>query len=1330
MSRNEQATTSERHINLPPPKSFDGEPSNWGKWTQRFDRYFFGSGLNEKSRKEQVSIFLYMLGEQIEDVLTVLNIDEETISYPDLKKKLDEYFSARKNIIVERAKFNKRIQKQGEPVETFIQDLHKLASECNFGTLKDELIRDRIVVGVLDDCLSEDLQSKPHLTLADAIQTSRQAEERKLCQPLIREGTSTADVHFVNKKAQFRKPHTQPGLHSSTNYRPKCGYCGKDQHSRDRCPAKNVICTFCRKRGHYRSVCRSDKRINALTDEVTADETNDPDYEGDTNVQFLGSIDQDLENQWTATITVNGHPTQFKLDTGASVSVIKSGESCLQGRPLQHSNKILRGPGGFTLSPLGSLQVTLSYHGRKTQETVYVLKDQPCSLLSRQACVTLGIVQRIDAVSDPIPSFSSSSVPLSPEKEFPGLFKGLGKLAKPYKISLRPEAHPVCIYTPRKVPHPLLPKVKEEIEDMQRKGVISPVEEPTDWCSGIVVVPKPSGAVRICVDLTQLNKAVQREIHPMASVDESLAKMAGSKLFTKLDAKSGFWQVPLCQESRLLTTFITPFGRFCFNRLPFGISSAPEIFQRSMTEILQDMEGVICHMDDILIHAPDQVVHDQRVRAVLKRLHEAGITLNEKCEFSRVSVKFLGHVIDANGIYADPNKIKAIKDFPAPMNVTELQRFMGMVNQLAKFIPNLAEVNAPLRELLRKNTVWIWSQHQELAFQRIKEMLVSPQVLAHYDPKKPTIIAADACNSGIGAVLLQIQEDESRRPVSYISRCLNDAEKNYAVIEKEALAATWACDRFSDYVLGLDFTLETDHKPLVPLLSTTELHKLPPRIQRFRLRMARYSPKVIHIQGKQQITADALSRAPVDEPDSADIDFLNQVSAMAGQTIEILPASTRRLQEIKEAQMSDEILLRVRDYCSRGWPAYLPENPLLKQYWLNRGHLTIVDNLLLFDDRLVIPKCMRIEILNCLHQSHLGITKCCELARCSVWWPLITSEIEEMVKRCHICNKLKPPIKEPLLSSSVPECPWSRVGVDLFELNGNTYVLVVDYLSRWIEIKLLSKTTSAETINNIKSIFATHGIPDVVISDNGPQFACHEFAEFASSYGFTHVTSSPRHPQSNGEAERAVQTMKQLLKKNMDPYLALLIYRTTPLQNGLSPAEILMSRKLRSIIPVLPSTLKPCIPDHESLQKKEALIKERQRLNFNKHHAARQSPPLQPGDSVFIRDLQRQGQVVQQHISPRSYLVRTERGNTVRRNRQALVATPSQSTEEHYPNHPLLAAAQATPPTRPLTPEINSAAQPSSLNTPVTAAASGPGVSGIRFTRSGRAVKPPTKLNL
>lgn len=211
-------------------------------------------------------------------------------------------------------------------------------------------------------------------------------------------------------------------------------------------------------------------------------------------------------------------------------------------------------------------------------------------------------------------------------------------------------------------------------------------------------------------------------------------------------------------------------------------------------------------------------------------LQRAGLTLNiQKCEFSQKSLKFLGHIVDAQGVHADPGKTRAIGHyFPTPSTVTELQRFMGMVNQLGKFVPGLADINAPLWQLLCKDSAWYWNGAQQTAFQQGKEKLASPEILAHYNPNRPTVITTDASSTGLGVVLLQTQDNGQRCPICYISTSLCDAERNYAVIKKEALASTWACEPLEEYVLGLRFTMETDHKPLVPLLTTTDLSKMPP----------------------------------------------------------------------------------------------------------------------------------------------------------------------------------------------------------------------------------------------------------------------------------------------------------------------------------------------------------------------------------------------------------------------------------------------------------------------------------------------------------------------
>jgi hypothetical protein len=386
------------------------------------------------------------------------------------------------------------------------------------------------------------------------------------------------------------------------------------------------------------------------------------------------------------------------------------------------------------------------------------------------------------------------------------------------------------------------------------------------------------------------------------------------------------------------------------------------------------------------------------------------------------------------------------------------------------------------------------------------------------------------------------------------------------------------------------------------------------------------------------------------------------METFSSAVVSSLDTTPQRLVEIKAKQKEDAEIAQVRNFCMHGWPTDKPDSTVMQLYWNNRQHFSIVDDLLLYDDRLVIPRSMHEFVLDRLHAGHLGITKCTSRAQQVVWWPNITSDIQRKVSQCETCLKSRSDQKEPLQPTPFPNRPWSRVGVDLMEIQGHSYVVVVDYFSRWAEMRLLDQgQSSAQVILRLKAIFAIHGIPETIVSDNAQQFSSYLFTEFAREYDFIHVTSSPKHPQGNGEVERAVQTLKALIKKNGDDiYTALLAYRTAPLQlHGLSPSQLLMGRQLRSFLPVPTSHLQPRLPDLRAMQQREKASKVAQQANFGRRHKAKELPALTSGDRVWVKDLSRPATVAQRvDNNPRSFWVRTNQG-TIRRNRAGLVKLPN-----------------------------------------------------------------------
>ena len=483
------------------------------------------------------------------------------------------------------------------------------------------------------------------------------------------------------------------------------------------------------------------------------------------------------------------------------------------------------------------------------------------------------------------------------------------------------------------------------------------------------------------------------------------------------------------------------------------------------------------------------------------------------------------------------------------------------------------------------------------------------------------------------------------------------------------LAIVHGCERFYQYIYGRKTTVESDHKPLEAILRKS-ISVAPKRLQSMILELQRYryDINIVHKPGKDIPVTDCLSRNhslhwntsdnSLVEPDKYDIAIHH--------LIENIPISDPRLAEIRASTASDQTLQVLKHVVLSGWPSQRKEcSEVILNHWNHRDELTYADGFLFKGDRIVIPKMLQHDMLLKIHEGHLGVEKCRARARMAIFWPGINKDIEKTVENCNICQKYRNANpKEPLISSAVPKLPWQIIASDLFVFEGRDYVLVVDYYSNFPEIECLPDTRSETVIMKIKAILARHGRCQRFISDNGPQYSSTEFAKFAKDWGFEHITSSPHYPQSNGLAERTVQTIKNLMKKSKeerkDPYLALLELRTTPVHGLASPAELLMSRRLRASIPCTDKQLRPTIIDPSKVEDNFERRQATQKMVYDK--SSKDLQPLHDEEHAMIRT---QGfrphwepvTVLKRPVpaTPRSYLVKTDNGHVYRRNRRHLL---------------------------------------------------------------------------
>ena len=691
----------------------------------------------------------------------------------------------------------------------------------------------------------------------------------------------------------------------------------------------------------------------------------------------------------------------------------------------------------------------------------------------------------------------------------------------PVKISVadpQPSRGPLYRY-----PEKAKEMIAEMLEEMERKGVIE--KSTSAWLSPIVLVSKPDGSKRVCLDYRHVNKHLSTDIYPLPRLDELVEQAAGNQYYVTLDLKEAYFQILLHEDSRDLTAFSDGVSLYRFKRLPFGLSCAPAVFSRQIASVLAPLirQGwVKNYLDDIIMWADDFPTLLERLDKLFICLVENGIKLNiSKCAFAQKEVTFLGHKVSAEGCKPDPTNVEAISKMKPPKTVKEVRRFLGMCGFYRKHIPNYAKIATPLTNLTRVNVDFLWNKECQEAFNTLKTKLKEEPVLVKAQIDQPFILTTDASQTHVGAVLSQEQPDGTYKPIGYFSKKLNPTEVRYSVTDKEALGVVLACRNYHHYLWGATFTIYTDHQPLTSIFKKKTKS---PRMSRWILEMREYQYNIKYLKGKYNLVADPLSRP---------------VKIIQRQPEQSLLGKS--LGEIRDLQRQEVKWQEMAEYLEGG------KIPTRKYHKSTLDQFAIMNEILYFARKqvdgsiyycLIVPQTLKLKALELAHvtSGHLGQKKTISKAEEMFYWCNMKVDVCKYVKECVTCQQYKgtsgmtqkwqemPPVSKPL----------ERIGIDLTDMVGGTnakrYVLtVIDHYSRYVKFYPLPSKHSSQVIEALMEFNADFGAPERIVLDNGGEFTSRLFQDWCLQRNIALCYVTPYHPQGNAVTERMHRTLKTLL---------------------------------------------------------------------------------------------------------------------------------------------------------------------------------------------------------
>lgn len=596
----------------PPELDFSTNVSfKWDLWKQQFELFLMAISKEDETEKRKIAIFLNVVGEEGVKIYNSYKLGEQAdLTLAIVLNKFGDHCKPRRNVIYERYCFLKIRQKEGQSFDAYVTELKNAAMKCEYGNQQDSIIRDQIIFNVRETRLQEQLINEKDITLEKTLEKCRSAEISKFQINEFSKGNQhpMANVSAINKKKQPMK-QMKTGK-PTTKIINNCRNCGQVSHPVNQCPAFNQKCRKCKKPNHFAKVCRSKTNSNYSVHEVENEEVNMSSLQI-LNIKIDGITAE--ENTWYEEVEIQGQKLNCKIDTGAQVSVLPYNDfkSLNTKKKLQPTNVTLVAYGNknFKITPVGQVTLKLKVGNQIAEVNFVVVNPSSGAILGLQDCLKLQLISRSTKVNEPQKYIHELTMEMVTEK-YKSIFNGIGKIPGTHHITVSSEVKPV-INPPRLVPLSLHTRLKTTLEKFSKEGIVSKVSKPTKWVNNLVIIEKPNGELRLCLDPKDLNTAIQREIYQIQTPETIIAQLSNKEYFSVFDMCQGFWQIVLDEESSELCTFNTPFGRYKFNRLPFGLKSSPEVFQKKNEEMFGDIPGVHVYFDDIIISGEDERAHDR-----------------------------------------------------------------------------------------------------------------------------------------------------------------------------------------------------------------------------------------------------------------------------------------------------------------------------------------------------------------------------------------------------------------------------------------------------------------------------------------------------------------------------------------------------------------------------------------------------------------------------------------------------------------------------------------------------------------------------------------------